>query len=123
MIETVISIQPRISSSGGTGKSNDEIVMDLAKDLEFRLPQLLDRSAGNPDLFKLTDVGSLPSLSTVLLQEVIIFIPFLILITMGHMKIKYILNIQIEKFNKLLGVCKESLGNLQKAIKGFVVMS
>ncbi|KAL4470156.1 hypothetical protein ABPG72_009081 [Tetrahymena utriculariae] len=98
MIETVISIQPRVSTSGGTGKSQDEIVMDLAKDLESRLPALLDKNTGNAELFKKIDAGSLPSLTTVLLQE-------------------------IEKFNRLLGVCKDSLINLQKAIKGFVVMS
>jgi len=34
LIETIISIQPRVSSAGVQGKSSDDIVMDLAKDLE-----------------------------------------------------------------------------------------
>lgn len=67
MIETIISIQPRVSTGGGSGKTSDEIVMDLAKDLESRLPLLLDKNTGNPELFKKTEAGSLPSLTTVLL--------------------------------------------------------
>lgn len=40
---TILSIQPRMSSGAG-GKSQDEIVMELAIDLENQLPNLLDRA-------------------------------------------------------------------------------
>eukprot|EP00825_Cyclidium_porcatum_P006754 TRINITY_DN1337_c0_g1_i4.p1 TRINITY_DN1337_c0_g1~~TRINITY_DN1337_c0_g1_i4.p1 ORF type:complete len:1759 (+),score=318.71 TRINITY_DN1337_c0_g1_i4:667-5943(+) len=97
MIETILSIQPRVSQ-GGAGKSSDEIVLQVCQELSTILPAILSKESGNPELFKLTKLGSYESLTTVLLQEV-------------------------EKFNKLLTVCSESLGQLQKAIKGFVVMS
>lgn len=67
LIETIISIQPRIASSGSSGKSSNDIVIELAKELESKLPPLLDKSTAQPDLFKITELGSLPSLTTVLL--------------------------------------------------------
>ncbi|KRX08296.1 P-loop containing nucleoside triphosphate hydrolase [Pseudocohnilembus persalinus] len=101
LIETILSIQPRdAGASGGDegAKSNDEIVTDIAIELEGKLPTLLLKESGLESLFELTEVGAYQSLTTVLLQE-------------------------IEKFNRLLKVCSNSLSELQKAIKGFVVMS
>ena len=84
--------------TGNGGKTQDEIVMELAIELEGQLPQLLDRAMAKKDLFKTNEKGLMESLSTVLLQEV-------------------------QKFNKLLTVMRASLEELQKAIKGLVVMS
>ena len=72
--------------------------MELTIELEGQLPQLLDRAMAKKDLFKTNEKGLMESLSTVLLQEV-------------------------QKFNKLLTVMRASLEELQKAIKGLVVMS
>ena len=42
----ILSLQPR-ESSGGGGKSNDEIVTELAEELESQVPALLlDEDAG-----------------------------------------------------------------------------
>ncbi len=72
--------------------------MELAIELEGQLPPLLDRANAKKDLFKTNEKGLMESLSTVLLQE-------------------------IQRFNRLLLVMRSSLEELQKAIKGLVVMS
>lgn len=61
------------------------------------MPENLDRSNGLKDLFKATN-NLLPSLTTVLLQE-------------------------MEKFNRLLNTMRSSLKDLDQAIHGFIVMS
>ncbi len=97
IIDTILSIQPRIGGAAG-GKTPDEIVLERAKMLKKGLPALIDRAQGKKDLFKQDKQGLIPSLSTVLLQEV-------------------------QRFNKLLTVMRSSLILLKKAIRGFIVMS
>jgi dynein heavy chain, axonemal len=96
-IETILSIQPRLIS--GAGKMTpDEIVIQKAKDLLEELPEPLDKKDGLKELFIANEQGLIPSLSTVLLQE-------------------------IAKFNRLLVVIKKSLIDIELAIRGFIVMS
>jgi dynein heavy chain len=95
-MDTVLNIQPRIGGGGG-GPTPDEVVLAKQVDLLTQLPELLDRSTGKKELFKEKN-GLLTSLTTVLLLE-------------------------MEKFNRLLGVMKRSLIDLDKAIHGFIVMS
>ena len=97
IVNTILDVQPRLSS-GGSGKSNDEIVYELADSILGKLLDKLDIEQANPLMFEPDDKGRLNSLTTVLTQEV-------------------------DRFNKLLKVIKNSLYTLQKAIKGFVVMS
>jgi dynein heavy chain len=97
IVSTVLSIQPRISSSEA-GKTPDEIVIEKAIELKEGLPEKLNRDMGLKDMFKLNKEGLLPSLSTVLLQE-------------------------MQKFNKLLTVMASTLVDLQDAINGIIVMS
>ena len=97
IITTIMSIQPRISSSSG-GKSPDEMIIEKCTEIQQQLPELLNRLEGKKELFKNDAKGLLPSLSTVLLQEV-------------------------ERFNKLLKVIGLTLVDLVKAIQGFIVMS
>lgn len=52
-METILSIQPRISAAA-SGKSPDEIVMEMATQFAEMVPELLDESKGNKDLFELT---------------------------------------------------------------------
>jgi len=97
ILEAVLTIQPRLSDSSQE-KSTDDIVLDIAKALLKDLPMNLNKEVGNKKLFETNEMGLIPSLSTVLLQE-------------------------IQRFNTLLDVMRNSLDQLQKAIKGFVVMS
>eukprot|EP00873_Tetraselmis_striata_P045244 jgi/Tetstr1/465508/TSEL_010177.t1 len=98
LVETVLGIQPRIGSAGG-GKSNDEIVGEMAAALEGEVPALFDiETEAALGLFDRTDTGQLNSLSVVLGQE-------------------------IDRFNKLTRMLQTSLSELQKAIKGQVVMT
>lgn len=97
MVTTILDVQPRVSS-GGSGKSNDEIVFELADSILSKLPDKLDIEKAPQSMFHPDSQGRLNSLTTVLQQEV-------------------------DRFNKLLFIIKSSLTNLKKAIKGFVVMN
>lgn len=76
----------------------DQIVLEKAKFFLENLPEPLDEREGLKELFVKNSLGLIPSLSTVLSQE-------------------------MEKFNRLLGVMKKSLVELDLAINGFIVMS
>lgn len=76
----------------------DEIVLEKAKEFLDNLPELLDQNEGLKDLFIKDSQGLIPSLSTVLVQE-------------------------MEKFNNMLTTMKKSLIEVDLAIRGFIVMS
>ncbi|XP_063775637.1 dynein axonemal heavy chain 6 [Pseudophryne corroboree] len=97
LINTILDVQPRSTAQGG-GKSNDEIVSELAASILSKLPGKLDMEAASEMLFTKDAKGRVSSLTTVLGQEV-------------------------DRFNNLLKVLKNSLETLNKAIAGFVVMS
>jgi dynein heavy chain, axonemal len=97
VLNTILSIQPRESAATGE-KTGDEVVIDFTTTVLDSLPQPLDPRQGFPDLFVKVEYDLIPSLSTVLLHE-------------------------IERFNNLLKKMKSSMQDLQKAIKGEIVMS
>ncbi|XP_069668946.1 dynein axonemal heavy chain 6 isoform X3 [Periplaneta americana] len=97
VIVTIMEVQPR-ESSGSTGKSSDDIVYELAEAMLGTLIEGIDPDDCLPKLLMRDEKGRLPSLSTVLFQEV-------------------------DRYNKLLVKVHASLDNLQKAIKGLIVMS
>ncbi|XP_053317654.1 dynein axonemal heavy chain 6 [Spea bombifrons] len=97
LINTILDVQPR-SAARGAGKSNDEIVSELATSILSKLPDKMDMEAASELLFTKDSKGRVNSLTTVLGQEV-------------------------DRFNNLLKVLKTSLETLNKAIAGFVVMS
>ncbi|KAA3673121.1 dynein heavy chain, axonemal, partial [Paragonimus westermani] len=97
LISTVLSVQPRVST-GGTGKTSDDVVYELADTILGKLPDKLDLKDAKPEYFQTDSKGRVDSLTTVMTQET-------------------------DRFNKLLFKVKDSLKQLQKAIKGFVVMS
>ncbi|KAH0628434.1 hypothetical protein JD844_009589 [Phrynosoma platyrhinos] len=97
LINTILDVQPR-STTQGSGKSNDEIVEELATSILSKIPEKLDMDAATETLFHKDDKGRVDSLTTVLGQEV-------------------------DRFNSLLSLLRTSLKTLNKAIAGFVVMS
>jgi dynein heavy chain, axonemal len=96
-METILSIQPRVSAAA-SGKSPDEIVMDMATQFAALVPETLEESLGNQEHFELTAEGNMRSLSIVLLQE-------------------------MAKFNILIRKMNSTLAELKKAIQGLAVMS
>ncbi|XP_044515237.1 dynein axonemal heavy chain 6 [Gracilinanus agilis] len=96
-INTILDVQPRSGGGGGT-KSNDEIVQELVTSVLSKVPVKLDMEGASESLFVKDSQGRPNSLTTVLGQEV-------------------------DRFNGLLRLIRNSLETLDKAIAGFVVMS
>lgn len=94
---TIIGAYPK-SLVSTADKSDDEIVMEMAMDISDRLMKVIELNQAHSSVMRTDAKGRLPSLSTVLTQE-------------------------IERFNKLLDIIHNSLSDLRKAIKGLVVMS
>jgi dynein heavy chain len=99
LLDTVLSIQPRISAgSGSSASSSDTVVAALCAETLEALPADLDLAEAAAGLFERMPDGKLNSLSVVLGQEV-------------------------ERFQRLAAVLRQSLVALQAAIRGQVVMS
>jgi len=97
LMSALLGLQPR-SSGGGSGKTSDDIVFELATAFENQCPsQLLDEEAG-PTTFVIQSNGLLNSLAICLTQEIV-------------------------KFNRLISRMSGSLSDLKKAIRGMIVMS
>ncbi|CAH1180440.1 unnamed protein product [Phaedon cochleariae] len=97
VIRTIMESQPR-AAGGSVGRSSDDIVYELADVVIASIIPKISTEDANIYLFKRDDKGRLPSLTTVLMQEV-------------------------DRYNKLLKLIHNSMDQLQKAIKGLVVMS
>mmetsp|Transcript_30720 Transcript_30720/g.59916 ORF Transcript_30720/g.59916 Transcript_30720/m.59916 type:complete len:4305 (+) Transcript_30720:116-13030(+) len=91
--DTMLLVQPRQTGAGG-GMSRDEVIDSIAKDIQGKLPANFDVEEAQ----KKYPVVYENSMNTVLCQE-------------------------LGRFNKLLKVVKTSLVDIQRAIKGEVVMS
>ncbi|CRK89849.1 CLUMA_CG003435, isoform A [Clunio marinus] len=88
-------------TSGGSGSSavgNDEIALEVIRDIKNSLVKVLSLESMKSNLMDLDEKGRPAPLTTVLLQEV-------------------------ERFNKLLKNVHNSLNDVEKAIKGLAVMS
>lgn len=81
-------------NAGGSGKTKDEVTQELAADILTRTPRVIDIET----LKKMYPTKYEQSMNTVLVQESI-------------------------RYNKLLSVMAQSLSDLQKAIKGEMVMT
>jgi dynein heavy chain len=97
LVETALSIQPRETGSSGGGMSPDELASQLAEEIKAQLPGPLLKENAGPLAFVMRG-QYMDSLSTVLEQE-------------------------MQRFNRLLQRVGTSLVDLQKAIKGEVLMS
>lgn len=92
LLDTALSLQPR--SSGGGGKSSDDVLRELADDVLSRMPRPFDVERALLDFPVLYE----ESMNTVLTQELL-------------------------RFNRLTDIITKSLAEVMKAIKGLVVMS
>lgn len=97
LMSTLLSLQPR-SSGGGSGKSSDDVVIELANLFESQAPENMQDEEAGPTTYIIQPNGLLTSLAICLSQEII-------------------------KFNNLLTRMKVSLKNIKSAIKGTIVMS
>ncbi|KAL2609519.1 hypothetical protein R1flu_028092 [Riccia fluitans] len=97
ILNVVASIQPK-ASTGGAGKNAAETILELAAKLLEGLPQPLKSEEAVDHIPEFGPTGQVNSLLVVLLQE-------------------------SERFNKLVKVMRSTLVELQRAIKGLVVMS
>ena len=95
--DTVLMMQPRVSS-GGSGKTPDEIVQDMCRDIASKLPPNLDKEKAHHSTFGKNEAGQPLSLGVFVGQE-------------------------IDRMNVLLKTMKYTLDQLDKAIQGTVVMS
>nr|XP_050848639.1 dynein axonemal heavy chain 6 [Vespula vulgaris] len=96
-INTMLEAQPK-ESIVSNGKSIAEIAYEIADMVMDRIKINIDSHMCHSSHFKLDEKGRIPSFTTVLLHEV-------------------------DRYNKLLTKIHSSMENLQRAIKGFVVMS
>jgi len=96
-LDTIISVQPRLSSGGG-GKSSEDIVAEMAAEFLERMPKAMNAKAAHPKTYEATADGGIISLGVFHGQE-------------------------LDRFNCLVNGIKKSLVTLDQAIKGLVVMS
>jgi len=98
VLGVVLSIQPR-EAGGGGGKSPEDVVVEQASEQAARVPPKLDMETADPKTFIISEeTGLMNSLGTCLTQE-------------------------MARFNGLLKKLNGTLVDLQKAIKGTIVMT
>ncbi|CAI2733353.1 unnamed protein product [Schistosoma spindalis] len=97
LLSTILHVQPRTTTLS-TGKTNDDLIYEQADSILKKLPEKINIEDARLDLFDMDSKGRIDSLTTVLTQE-------------------------IDRYNILLKIIKNSLKQLKKAIKGFIVMS
>ncbi|ORX42989.1 hypothetical protein BCR36DRAFT_361700 [Piromyces finnis] len=94
LFDSIILTQEKTGNDGGSAKSNDEIVTDISLGILESLPSKYPVD----EAIKKFPVNYNESMNTVLIQEMV-------------------------RFNKLIDVIHKSMIDIQKAIKGLVVMS
>ena len=99
IFDILLSLQPSIQTNSSSLQSKDSIVLEIANKILIILPKFLNKEEANKNLFKLNEkTQTIPSLTTVLLQE-------------------------ITKYNKLLEIVKKTVNNLIDTIKGLILTS
>ncbi|XP_029437782.1 dynein heavy chain 2, axonemal isoform X2 [Rhinatrema bivittatum] len=93
LFETLLSLQPQITTSGAGVQTQEEKVLDMSSDVRQKIPEVIDYEGTRK---MLSDDPS--PLNVVLLQE-------------------------IQRYNSLLDTMRSSLIELEKGIQGLVVMS
>jgi dynein heavy chain len=93
LLSTTLSLQPRVAT--GTGESREKKVMDIIRDLQKKLPE---NPINMENILKQKEEDPTNPLITVLVHEV-------------------------DRYNGLLAVIKQSLIDLEKGVTGMIVMS
>jgi dynein heavy chain len=96
-LDTVMKVQPRISSGGG-GKKPEDLVAEMAEEFLRRIQDLPKKKRAHAETYKATEEGGIISIGVFHGQE-------------------------YDRFNELVSAVRGTLGTLGKAIKGLVVMS
>lgn len=58
LVTSVLDVQPRVGS-GGTGKSNDEIVAEIAQSISEKIMDKLDIENAKPEMFEVNTLYGL----------------------------------------------------------------
>jgi dynein heavy chain len=114
LFDTLLSLQPQVTSGSKTKKSTEDEVFDLAAKVLESLPKKIDYES----TLRIMAEDHSP-LKIVLLQEVGVLIIFL-----GNWNCLFYFHLfKIERYNLILDDIEWSLKDLQKGIRGLVVMS
>jgi len=97
LIDTIISTQPKAGGTGD-GEGPDQVVSNLVEMIQNKMPPRLLKNGADPSTFAVDEAGAMNSMGTFLL-------------------------IEMAKFNKLLARIDKTLGEMDRAIRGLVVMS
>lgn len=97
-MDTVVSIQPRMSSGGGGGRGPGEIVGEMAENFLKAIPDAVKKKSAHPNTYKKTNDGGIVSIGVFHEQE-------------------------YDRLGRIIGSVKSSLKMIGKAIKGIVLMS
>ena len=73
LMATLLSLQPRSRGSSGTGKTSDDIVVELSEQYLEELPQMLSADEAGSTTFVIQSNGLLTSLAICLEQEMVKF--------------------------------------------------
>lgn len=139
LLDTILLIQPRVSGgaaaaaagAGGAPASSDQIVGSLASEILAALPADLDLSEAAPGLFDHSQTGSIhdqaESSGAAAVEDgsQTVSEPGQMAAAGGGRldSLSVVLGQELERFKKLADALRGSLRELQRAIKGQVVMS
>ncbi|XP_019625905.1 PREDICTED: LOW QUALITY PROTEIN: dynein heavy chain 6, axonemal-like [Branchiostoma belcheri] len=138
LIETIISVQPRLTATGviGSGKSSDEIVLEVISDISQHLPETVEQD--EPGTARDRDAGSVgrTTLNTMFASNQAAMRKKSLEKQakgekvgqedpddLSNSALVTVLRQEIDRYNRLLAVVHSSLRSLTLAVKGEVVMS
>ncbi|XP_072503821.1 dynein axonemal heavy chain 14 [Notamacropus eugenii] len=124
LVDTIIAMQPRIAIANiitGSGKSQDELVLELSSEMLKRLPLTVEKEPSvteTKDIFPTTLLTIISSSVWVRLNKnAKDYDPLL------HSALLTFLCQEIGRFNKLLSIIHQSLKELQGAVRGETTMN